>query len=40
MADKRTPKELIAIVLMMPEHLHTLNENIEKLIKQVRIADR
>lgn len=32
-------EELIALVLMMQEQLDTLNENIEKLIEQVRIAN-
>lgn len=47
MAVKHTPKELnnlsrkelITMVLMMQGQLDTLNENIEKLIEQVRIAN-
>ncbi len=32
-------EELITIVLMMQGQLDTLNDNIEKLIEQVRIAN-
>lgn len=32
-------EELITMVLMMQGQLDTLNENIEKLIEQVRIAN-
>lgn len=47
MADKHTleelnncsREELITMVLMMQGQLDTLNENIEKLIEQVRIAN-
>ena len=47
MAQKYTPKELnsfsreelVTIVLMMQGQLDTLNENIERLIEQVRIAN-
>ena len=46
MADRHTleelnncsREELITIVLMMQGQLDTLNENIERLIEQVRIA--
>lgn len=33
-------EELITIVLMMQGQLDTLNENIERLIEQVRIANK
>ncbi len=39
MADRHTLEELITIVLMMQGQLDTLNENIERLIEQVRIAN-
>ena len=39
MADRHTLEELITIVLMMQGQLDTLNENIEWLIEQVRIAN-
>ena len=47
MADRHTleelnncsQEELITIVLMMQGQLDTLNENIERLIEQVRIAN-
>ena len=47
MADRHTleelnncsREELITIVLMMQGQLDTLNENIERLIEQVRIAN-
>lgn len=39
MAAKHTLEELITMILMMQGQLDALNENIEKLIEQVRIAN-
>lgn len=39
MGKKHTLEELITFVLMMQGQLDALNENIEKLIEQVRIAN-
>ena len=37
--DKCSRKELVTMVLVMQEQMDALNENIERLIEQVRIAD-
>ena len=37
--DKCSRKELVTMVLAMQEQVDALNENIERLIEQVRVAN-